>query len=150
MQLCCPETDIFFPMKADVYYPIITQSEYGQPSKQWVLDRTIVCSAIPASAGSRDSVKAEVFIQYDDKLVARSSSDLRISSNDDSNALTNILITNIRTANDVLVYKETAGPRADKGTIYEVAALQPFVNPFGTIEYYNMVWRRTENQSVGD
>jgi hypothetical protein len=136
-------------MKADVYYPIITQTEYGQPSKQWVLDRTFICSATPPT-GSREDVKAEVFIQYDDKLIARAKTDLRISSNLDNNALTNILITNIRTATDELVYKETAGPRNGKGTIFEVATLQPFLNPFGTIEYYNMVWRRTENQSVGD
>lgn len=149
MELCCPEPDLFFPMKADVYYPIITQSEYGQPSKQWVLDRTFICSATPANSAAEE-VKTDAFIQYDEKMVARVKSDLRISSNLDNNALTNILITNVRTATDELIYKETAGPRNGKGTIFEVANLQPFVNPFGSIEYYNMVWRRTENQSVGD
>jgi hypothetical protein len=49
-----------------------------------------------------------------------------------------------------LVYKETAGPRAGRGTIYEVGTLEPFVGPFGDIEYFKMLWRRTENQTVGD
>lgn len=29
----CEDTDFMFPMKADVYYPIITQGEYGQPKR---------------------------------------------------------------------------------------------------------------------
>ncbi len=33
----CEDTDFIYPMKADVYYPIITQGDYGQPKKQWVL-----------------------------------------------------------------------------------------------------------------
>ena len=29
----CEDTDFIYPMKADVYYPIITQGGYGQPKK---------------------------------------------------------------------------------------------------------------------
>jgi len=49
-----------------------------------------------------------------------------------------------------LIYKETAGPRAGKGTIYEIGTLEPFIGPFGDIEYYRMLWRRSENQDVND
>jgi hypothetical protein len=91
-----------------------------------------------------------VFLQYDGKLVARSKSDLRTSSDDTNNAVSNILVTNIRTASDTLIYKETAGPRNGRGTIYEIGTIEPFVNAFGNIEYYKMLWRRTENQAVGD
>lgn len=148
--MLCDSTDITFPMKADVYYPIITQNEYGQPNKQWILDRTFICSAETFSRGGNEQANTDTFIQYDERLIARSKADLRISSTNDSNALTNILVTNIRTSSDDLIYKETAGPRSGKGTIFEIATIQPFVGPFGSIEYYKMVWRRTENQSVGD
>jgi hypothetical protein len=47
-------------------------------------------------------------------------------------------------------YKETAGPRTGRGTIYEIGTFEPFIGPFGEIEYYKMLWRRTENQTVGD
>ena len=146
----CETTDFIYPMKADVYYPIITQNNYGQANKEWIFDRTIVCSATTLGGPGDVELKPDVFLQYDGKLMSRSRSDIRVSSNDTDNAITNILITNIRSASDIIVYKETAGPRSGRGTIYEVATLDPFVGPFGEIEYYKMLWRRTENQTVGD
>lgn len=146
----CEATDFIYPMKADVYYPIITQNSYGQANKEWVFDRTIVCNASTIGGAGDVELKPEVFLQYDGKLIARSKSDIRTSSNNAENAITNILITNIRTSTDLVVYKETAGPRAGRGTIYEVGTLEPFVGPFGDIEYFKMLWRRTENQTVGD
>ena len=150
MEPCCPETDFMFPMLADIYYPIITQNNYGQPQKEWVYDRTIGCNATSVGGAGQEEIKPEIFIQYQNTLVARSKSDIRISSNNDSNALTNILITNIRDAYNNVLYKETAGPRSGRGTIYEIGTFEPFVNPFGKVEYYKILLRRTESQAVGD
>ena len=146
----CEATDFIYPMKADVYYPIITQNSYGQANKEWVFDRTIICNATTVGGAGDVELKPDVFLQYDGKLIARSKSDIRVSSNNSDNAITNILITNIRSATDLVIYKETAGPRTGRGTIYEVGTLEPFVGPFGDIEYFKMLWRRTENQTVGD
>lgn len=146
----CETTDFIYPMKADIYYPIITQNSYGQTNKEWIFDRTIVCNATTFGGPGHVELKPEMFLQYEGKLIARSKSDIRISSNTDNNAISNILITNIRSSADVALYQETAGPRNGKGTIYEVGTLEPFVGPFGNIEYYKMLWRRTENQTVGD
>jgi hypothetical protein len=146
----CEVTDFIYPMKADIYYPIITQNNYGQANKEWVFDRTIICNASTVGGAGDVELKPEVFLQYDGKLIARSKSDIRVSSNNADNAITNILITNIRSATDLVIYKETAGPRTGRGTIYEVGTLEPFVGPFGEIEYFKMLWRRTENQTVGD
>ena len=146
----CETTDFMFPMKGDVYYPIITQNQYGQPNKNWVLDRTIVLNATSVGGAGTEEIKPAEFLQYENRLVCRTRTDIRISSNQDTNALTNILVTNIRSADDTLIYKETAGPRNNRGTIYEVATLDPFVNPFGAIEYFKVLLRRTENQAVGD
>jgi hypothetical protein len=146
----CEATDFIYPMKADVYYPIITQNNYGQANKEWVFDRTIICNASTIGGAGDVELKPEVFLQYDGKLIARSKSDIRISSNDTDNAITNVLVTNIRSATDLVIYKETAGPRTGRGTIYEVGTLEPFVGPFGDIEYFKMLLRRTENQTVGD
>ena len=66
----CEDTDFIYPMKADVYYPIITQGDYGQPKKQWVLDRTIACNATSVGGAGEENIKPEVFLQYENKLVA--------------------------------------------------------------------------------
>lgn len=147
---CCSEPDFIYPMKADIYYPIITQNQYGQANKNWVYDRTIICNATPVGGAGTEELKPEVFLQYDGKLIARSRVDIRVSSNDENNAISNILITNIRNANDALIYKETAGPRNGRGTLYEVGTLEPFIGPFGETEYFKMLWRRSENQDVAD
>lgn len=146
----CEATDFIYPMKADIYYPIITQNNYGQANKEWVFDRTIVCNATSLGGAGDVELKPDVFLQYDGKLVARSKSDIRVSSNMTDNAISNILVTNIRSASDITLYRETAGPRSGRGTIYEVGTVEPFIGPFGEIEYYKMLWRRTENQTVGD
>jgi hypothetical protein len=43
---------------------------------------------------------------------------------------------------------ETSGPRAGKSTIFEIATNEPFVNPFGNVEYYKLILRRSENQGA--
>jgi len=146
----CETTDFMYPMKADIYFPILTQGDYGQPKKDWVYDRTIICNATPVGGVGTEDIKPEAFLQYENKLIARTGNDPRLSSNGSYNAITNILITNIRSNNDSVIYKETAGARTGRGTIYEIATVEPFTGPFGSTEYYKMLWRRTENQTVGD
>jgi hypothetical protein len=148
---CCDDTtDFVYPMLADVYYPIITQGPFGEIKKEWVFDRTISCNATPVGGAGSEQIKPDMFLQYEDKLIVRSRGDLRIRSNSSQEATTNILISNIRLSHGQLIYKETAGPRAGKGTIYEIGTLEPFTGPFNNIEYYKMLWRRTESQAVGD
>ena len=146
----CEVIDFMYPMKADIYFPILTQGDYGQPKKDWVYDRTVICNATPVGGLGTEDIKPEAFLQYENKLIARTQNDPRLSSNNANNATTNILVTNVRDASDNIIYKETAGPRSGKGTIYEIATVEPFTGPFGSVEYYKMLWRRTENQTVGD
>jgi hypothetical protein len=150
MSCCDDATDFVYPMLADIYYPIITQGPFGEIKKEWVFDRTISCNATPVGGAGSEQIKPEMFLQYENKLIVRSKADLRITSNSTQEAVTNILITNVRSSYGQLIQKETAGPRAGKGTIYEIGTLEPFVGPFSNIEYYKMLWRRTESQAVGD
>lgn len=146
----CETTDFLYPMKADIYYPLISQNKYGQPIKEWVFDRTVVLNATSVGGAGEEDLKPEMILQYQNKLVGRVKSDPRISSHDEPNAISNILFVNIRGADNVLLYKETAGPRIGKGTIYEVATVDPFVGPFQNIEYYKIVLRRSETQEVSE
>ena len=148
MQVVCEVTDFMFPMQADIFYPIVEQGAYGNISKNWILDRTIACNLTGAGAALKEEVKPNVSITQDTILIGRSKTDVRMSVRDDKNAMTNIIITNIKDANCNPIYIETAGPRAGKSTIFEVATQEPFMGPFGGIEYYKLVLRRSENQAA--
>jgi hypothetical protein len=139
-----------YPMKADIYYPVIGQTDYGQATKKWILDRVIILNATPVGGAGQENIKPEIFLQYENKLISRVKEDPRMSTSNGSNAITNILIANIRNAQDDLIYKETAGVRAGRGTIYELGTVEPMTGPFGSIEYFKMLLRRAENQTVGD
>jgi len=148
--MSCESTDFLYPMLADVYYPLITQNSYNQIKKEWVLDRTIAVNAQPLTRKAIQDMQPSVFLQFEGKLIGRTKQDPRVSTHQENNAITNILITNIRFPNGEMIYKETAGPRSGRGTIYEIATIEPFVGALQSIEYYQMLWRKAENQSVGD
>ncbi len=146
----CEATDFMYPMLCDVYYPIVAQDVYGQIKKNWVFNKTIVISAAPVGSLQENEVKPKFLLQFENLLLGRVKSDIRVSDNGDENSITNVLVSNIRTASSELIYRETSGQRAGRGTIYEIASQEPIVGPFGTIDYYKLVLRRTENQGVDD
>ena len=143
----CESPDFMFPMQASVYHPIIEQGEFGAIKKHWVLDRVFACSFSSGGSAFKEEVKPNVNITQNSILVGRVKSDIRISSLDSKNALTNVLITDIKDQEGNLIYMETSGPRSGKGTLFELATYEPFTGPFGTVESYKVVIRRSENQS---
>lgn len=144
----CETTSFTFPLLADIYYPIVEQTALGSIKKQWIHDKTLSCSFTTAGSAMNEDIKPNVNITKELVLLGRTRSDIRFSSSDSRNAVTNILITNIRDTNGNEVYVETSGPRAGKSTLFEVATNEPFLNPFGSIEYYKVVLRRSENQGT--
>jgi hypothetical protein len=145
--MICDTPDFMFPMQADVFYPIVEQGLYGDIKKQWILDRTVIGNFVPLSRKGKEEVTPNVNITRDAILVCRVKHDIRISTKEDSNSVTNVIITNIRDKNGYEVYTETSGPRRGKSTIYEIATQEPHMGPFGSVEYYNVVLRRSENQA---
>lgn len=137
-----------FPMYADIYYPITDTTAYGNVKKTWILDKTIVCSFNEAGVSYKEDIKPDPDIKTDFVLLGRVRKDIRISSQDAKNAMTNVLIANIRDQAGNQIYTETSGIRQGKATLFEVASQSPFVNPFGTVEYYKVVLRRSENQGA--
>jgi hypothetical protein len=144
----CETTDFIYPLLADVYYPVVEQMAYGNVSKQWVLDKTIACSFSSGGAANKEEVKPNVNITKEVVLVGRTRKDVRLSRQENKNAITNVIITNIRDASGNPIYLETSGPRAGKSTIFEIASQDPTLGPFGSVEYYKLVIRRSENQAV--
>jgi len=143
----CETPDFMFPMQASLYHPIVEQGDFGAIKKQWVLDRTFACTLSSGGSAFKEEVKPNVNITQNSLLVGRTKSDIRISSRKEKNSLTNILISDIRDQEGSLVYMETSGVRSGKGTLFEIATYEPFVGPFGVVESYKLVIRRSENQS---
>jgi hypothetical protein len=144
----CESISIIFPMLADIYYPIVDQGAYGNVKKNWIHDKTIACNFNSAGTAWKEDIKPNANITQDSIMLGRAKSDIRFSSTEGQNSITNILVTNIKDKNLNELYLETAGPRAGKSTLFEVATVEPFVGPFGSVEYYKIVVRRSENQAV--
>lgn len=143
----CETTDFMYPMLADIYYPVVEQGAYGNLKKQWVLDRSVTCNFSGAGDSSSEEVTPNVNISKESVLLGRTKTDTRISSSNARNSITNILVTNIRTNQQNNIYMETSGSRDGKSTLYEIASNEPIVGPFGNVEYYKVVLRRSENQA---
>ena len=143
----CEPTDFMYPMLADIYYPIVDQGAYGNVKKQWILDRSIACNFAPTGQAASEEVKPNVNITKENILLGRTKTDIRVSGANNRTSITNVVITNIRTNQQEDIYLETSGPRNGKSTIYEIASNEAIVGPFGNIEYYKVVLRRSENQA---
>ena len=146
MILNCESPSVIYPMYADVYYPTIAQSPYGNTVKAWGLDRTVIGNFTPIGAKSKEELVPNVNITQDTIILGRVAKDIRIGLEQGQNSLTNVLITNIRDRFESEIYLETSGPRSGMSTLFEIATQEPFVNPFGVVEYYKLVLRRSENQ----
>jgi hypothetical protein len=145
---CGDITDFVFPMQADIYYPVVDQGSLGNIKKLWILDKTVAVNVNPAGSAFKEEVVPNVNITKDMLLIGRIKDDVRISSRDANNAITNVIVTNIKDKNCNPIYLETSGPRAGKSTIFEIATQEPFAGPFGNVEYYKIILRRSENQAV--
>ena len=135
-------------MLADIYYPIVDQGPYGNVKKNWIHDKTIACNFSSAGSAFKEDVKPNANITQDTIMLGRAKTDIRFSTNQDQNSITNVIVTNIKDKTLNEIYVETAGPRAGKSTLFEVATVEPFTGPFGSVEYYRIVLRRSENQAA--
>lgn len=144
----CGSKDPLYPMQADIFYPEVSQGAYGNVSKDWMKDRTIVCSLGPAGSRFKEELTPNVDISMESLLVGRFKEDIRFSKDDRGKAMTNIVISNVKDRNCEELYVEPTGPRKNQSTIFEVATVTPHVGPFGSVEYYRVILRRSENQAV--
>lgn len=147
-------SSLFFQMQCDIYYALENQDKYGKVSKTWNFDSTQRCSFYTLG----DESNAENFTFNDNKfyrletmLFGRIRGDIRKSSSGEYYPASHILITNIRgvgcNENDVFFY-ETNGDYVGKPTIFEIKMIQPFIGPFGNIEYFKIQLERSDTQGL--
>ena len=144
----CETADFLYPLLADIYYPITEQGAYGNVKKQWILDRTVAIALNPAGRKYQQQVQTNPSITLDNSLVGRTRSDILSSTRDALNAVTNVIIANVRDTSGNIIYNESSGIRSGKSTIFEIATFTPIVGPFGSTEYYKIVVSRSDNQAA--
>ena len=144
----CEKPDFIYPMTMDVYYPMVEQGVYGNVQKHWVKDRTLACSLSAAGSALKEEIKVNMNITQETIIFGRAKSDVRISAQESNNGLTNIVISNISDKYGNPVYVETSGPRNGKSTIFEIVSNDPIIGPFGSVDYYRITLKRSENQAV--
>jgi hypothetical protein len=132
-------------MSLDIYYSTESQDDFGIEEKTWILDQTLLGYAEILGAVEKDSLKNNMFFEYQNKLIGRTKEDPRVSSEAIYYPITSILITNIRDANTgTMLYVRNDG----EPTIYEIAAVEPYVNPWNEIEYYKILFNRSDRQEI--
>lgn len=146
--MICETTDFAYPLLADIYYPIVETGAYGNSKKTWVLDKTVACFFNVSGSKYKQDVGTEANINISNAIIGRVRNNPTVGSNQSLYSITNIVFTNIRGNDGQTIYNESAGPRSGSPTLFEVATINPIVGPFGKVEYYKVILRRSENQAV--
>lgn len=147
----CTE-NLFFSMNLDIYYSVENQDKFGKDVKTWTVDRTVLGYAEIMGSVSKDGLKSGQFFEYEGKLIGRTKEDPRTSLEGINYPITSIIITNICGATSGQeFYTESSGDRSGLSTIFEIMAIEPYVNPWNEIEYYKILFNRSDKQViVGD
>jgi hypothetical protein len=136
-----------FSMNLDIYYSTESQDDFGIENKSWRLDQTLLGYAENLGAVEKDSLKNNMFFEYENKLIGRTIKDPRVSLEGIYYPITNILITNIQDVkNKTIFYIESDG----RPTVYELTAVEPYVNPWNEIEYYKILFNRSDRQDLSN
>ena len=136
-------------MNLDIYYSTQEQDKFGSEVKDWRLDQTVLGYAELLGAVDKESLKNNQFFEYTNKLIGRTKIDPRISLEGILYPISSIIITNIRDAKTCEpFYVESFGDRKGKSTIFEILAVEPYVNPWNEIEYYKILFNRSDMQAM--
>jgi hypothetical protein len=136
-------------MNLDVYYSYQSQDAFGAAIKTWNLNQTLIGYVQQEGSMEKNSLKAETFFEYSNRLVGRTYVDPRISMEGTGYPITSMLITNIQDSKTgTTFYTESAGKRSGKPTIYDVMSVDPHINPWNEIEYYKVYFVRSDLQEI--
>ena len=144
----CTE-NLFFSMNMDIYYSVDNQDKFGKDVKTWTVDRTVLGYAEILGSVSKDGLKSGQFFEYEGRLIGRTKEDPRISLEGINYPITSIIITNICGATSGQeFYTESYGDRSGLSTIFELMAVEAYVNPWNEIEYYKILFNRSDKQLI--
>jgi len=144
-------SDFKFSMNFDIYYASQEQDKYGIEENIWSWNQTLSGYAEVLGSVDKEALKTGKFNEYEDKLIGRSKLDPRIDLNGIYHPITSILVTNIRDIQTSQHYFiEAAGDRDGLSTVYEIFAVEPYVNPWNEIEYWKILFNRSDTQALDE
>ena len=145
-----PETIAITQDEFGMSQPVTTggvgQNEFGEAEKVWQRDRTELESYfnVMGTVNLQD-LKADTLFEYKKRLNGRFRfpSDPRVDFENNSHPISSILVTNIidKNSGQQLHLDENNNP-----IIFDVMSVDPFINPFGKIEYYKILLERADDQ----
>lgn len=124
----------------------VGQNEFGEAEKVWQRDRTELESYFNIMGTvNLQGLKADTAFEYKKRLNGRFRfpSDPRVDFENKSHPISSILVTNIidKNSGQQLHLDENSNP-----IIFDVMSVDPFINPFGKIEYYKILLERADDQ----
>lgn len=146
----------FFHMLADVYYAEQTQKPSGEMVNLWTFDRTVNCELKTGSFNTEMRYSTQTFDEFftiPTVLYGMFKGDIQTASDGADHVITEILVTNIRTAEPGDVGEVLFSEPNDAGTgqvpvVYEVRSLSPFINYRGRAEHWKTQLMRSDNQEA--
>lgn len=148
MSLTC-ENDPLMSMSIDFYYSTETQDRYGKEVKNWQYGQTLIGYAQVLGSVDIKALKTGMFFEYNDKLIGRTRVSPAISAEGLNYPITSIVATNIvDTRTGTQLYVENSGEFVGQPTVYDIFAIEPYVNPWNEIEYYKILFNRSDRQGL--
>jgi hypothetical protein len=131
---------IMYTHEMRVYFSTQEQDEWGAIQREWTFDRT--------ERGVVKQTQQQMYMvgelnSWNEYLVGHSEEDLRIDSNGNLYAPSEVLITFVNPP-----YIETEGPRRGLPTTFELRTSTPVEGPFGEVLHFDIQLVRSSNQDV--
>jgi hypothetical protein len=136
--------DSLLQFKLDLYVQSEEQdSDSGALKKDWIFDKTISCAAkgiVSNSTSTRTNDRQQFSNKYTMEQLIQIRTTEKITMRHK--------ITNIRNKQNEVIWTELNYP-SDTPTVFEVVGVTPIMDPFGVQLGFNVVAKRSENQTVG-
>ena len=138
----------FYPSRYSVYYATQSQNSFGEVEKVWTFNQVLRAGFSMSTNYKDQQVQADQNFWIQDIISGRTGFDPRKSSSGKLYAMTDVLIADIMDDKDNLIYTESAGVRSGMSTLFELAGVLPHTGPFGSIDYYKIVVKRSDAQEL--
>jgi hypothetical protein len=140
----------FLPLKLDLYYATTSQNDFGSVEKVWAFSQTIRANLSMSTNYKDQQIQPDQVFWVQDILSGRTLVDPRITALGALHSMTNVLITNIRNDKDIPMFVETVGELDGTSTVFELGGVLPHMGPFGDVDYYKIVIKRSDMQELSD
>lgn len=132
---------LLYTFEINVYHAVLAQDSMGRITKSWKFDR--VERAFLSNVNSKHLQIGTLNELFAD-LRGNTETDVRIDKYGNLYPLTEVLIT----VKSPSIYKEHAGVRKNRNTLYELRTSDPVLGPFQEVLHFNIHLVRSADQNA--